>query len=332
MKKIIAAFLVLAMCTALLVSCTQNTAAPEPGASDTSESASSESAEPSASESTEPDPKPDKTPLDAVSLSYGLLSNTDLPELTINDILDEEGALQALNRGVGFGDEYKELTAIEGFVSGVTFVPNMMPSVKLLCVMEFESDANFSEYSASIKGLAHYAVCDTADPKNVYVGTNGNFLIYVSYISGEEDLGKKVYDAFMAADVTDSSSLAFSERYSSLITEKAKADEYAKITRINFFNINDLVFELPGVDASKIDSAVTMSSKGVYTYNAPHGNNEQQISIFSCKDASTAEFIRDLIKEKAESSSDYSPFIITEEGVTFDFSLDGSTLIVTTKK
>jgi hypothetical protein len=122
------------------------------------------------------------------------------PYETIN-VLDEKAGEQQLNYQNMLAQNQEEIKA-EGYISGATTVPMMMPSTQNITVLQFKDNRNFEKYKKAMKGIMYSGVCVSPSEESVHIIENGNFICYISVESHEGDRGDEFEKAFKELDLT----------------------------------------------------------------------------------------------------------------------------------
>jgi hypothetical protein len=117
------------------------------------------------------------------------------PYETIN-VLDEKASQQQLNYQ-NMLDQNQENIEIEGYISGASTVPMMMPSTQNVTVLQFEDNTNFEKYKKAIKGIMYAGVCVLPAEETIHIVENGNFICYIS----ADDKGDAFEKAFTELDL-----------------------------------------------------------------------------------------------------------------------------------
>jgi hypothetical protein len=115
-------------------------------------------------------------------------------------VLDEKKGEQTLNYK-NMLDQDQEHIKIEGYVSGATPVPMMMPSTQNITVLQFKNNTNLEQYKKGLKGIMYSGVCVSPSEESVHIVENGNYICYISVASMEDDKGNEFEEAFKMLDL-----------------------------------------------------------------------------------------------------------------------------------
>ncbi len=265
------------------------------------------------------------------------LFNTAGVELFSNiEPLNYQGALNMLNYGQMHDRE--TISAIEGFVSGVYMAPPMMLATQAVCILQFDSAKNLTEYAKALEYLQYKQVCVTPDPATVHVITKGNFICYISAAMPDEedwekvnDYGPALVDAFNAMNLEGRTEQKLPESFKTVYAQYVEAAKYADIWTISSIPTDSISLYFDGatdIDFTKVTGLQTVESYPDYMLETP-AETYIKVMVISTTDEATANSVKAFAE--AHKADTYSYFAI-EEGLTATYTIEGTDVVITSKR
>ncbi|MCT4542120.1 MAG: hypothetical protein N4A63_01115 [Vallitalea sp.] len=249
--------------------------------------------------------------------------------------LNENYGEQVLNYK-NMTNENNEDIKVEGYISGASTRPMMMPSTQNITVLQFEDNSNFEKYKEGLKGIMYSEVCVIPAEESVHVVENGNFLCYIAVESNEGDKGDEFEKAFKDLDLT------VEPNYNDDITlDKAMTiyNEYKEDYEISEINMDPMAVETINpsypdkakYDFTKddIEEAYFVRSQVDYTQvDKPLAFSSYIVKV---KNHEKINLVKEALENALEAENNKYIFYISEEhDVKVD--IDGNYVILTAKK
>ncbi len=272
-----------------------------------------------------------------LEIALELFNNADVDLFGNIQPLNYQGALNVLNYGQNATDR-EPIDSIEGFVDGVWLKPSLMLPTQAVCILQFDSAKNLTEYAKALECLQYQQVCTVPNPEHVNVITKGNFIAYICAAMPDEedwekynDYGPALVEAFNAMNLEGREVKNLPLGWETVCAQYVEAAKYADIWTISSIPADSISLYFDGatdIDFTKVTGLQTVESWPDYMLETP-AETYIKVMVISTSDEATANSVKTFAE--AHKDDNYSYFAI-EEGLTATYTIEGTNVVITSKR